>query len=113
MFCGNCGNNVNGKFCSNCANVAKKEVPSFREFKKGKQLDRESHFKTKKRKDLKSSYNLNQEVIITVGILKNVKGEIKPVRGTYKPCKVKLRASVGEIKKPAFEKLSRYCVEFV
>ena len=99
MFCANCGNNVNGKFCSNCGNVAKKEVPSFREFMKGKQLDRESHFKTKKRKDLKSSYNLNQEVIITVGILKNVKGEIKPVRGPYKPCKVKLRSSVGEIKK--------------
>ena len=29
------------------------------------------------------------------------------------PCKVKLRASVGEIKKSAFEKLCRYCVEFV
>ena len=50
---------------------------------------------------------------MTVGILKNVKGEIKPVRGTHMPCKVKLRASVGEIKKSAFDKLSRYCVEFV
>ena len=29
------------------------------------------------------------------------------------PCKVKLRASVGEIKKSAFDKLRRYCVEFV
>ena len=29
------------------------------------------------------------------------------------PCKVKLRASVREIKKSAFDKLRRYCVEFV
>ena len=29
------------------------------------------------------------------------------------PCKVKLTALVGEIKKSAFDKLSRYCVEFV
>ena len=113
MFCSNCGNNVNGKLCSNCGNAAKKEAPSFLEFMKGKQLDRESHFKTKKRNYLKSSYNLNEEVIITAGILKNVKGEIKPVPGTHMPCKVKLKASVGEIKKSAFEKLSRYCAEFV
>ena len=58
---------------------------------KGKQLDRESRFKTKKRKGLKSSCNLNEEVIITIGILKNVKGEIKPVKML---CKVKLKASV-------------------
>ena len=70
MFCSNCGNNVNGKLCSNCGNAAKKEAPSFLEFMKGKQLDRESHFKTKKRHYLKSSYHLNEEVIITVGILK-------------------------------------------
>ena len=113
MFCSNCGNNVNGKLCSNCGNAAKKEAPSFLEFMKGKQLDRESNFKTKKRNYLKSSYNLNEEVIITVGILKNVKGEIKPVPGTHMPCKAKLKASVGEIKKSAFEKLSRYCAEFV
>ena len=31
-------------------------------------------------------------------MLKNVKGEIKPVRGTHKPCKVKLKASVGELR---------------
>ena len=37
------------------------------------------NLKQKKRKGLKSSYNLNEEVIITVGMLKNVKGEIKPV----------------------------------
>ena len=89
MFCSNCGNNINDKFCSNCANVAKKEAPSFLEFVKGKQLDRDSHFTTKKSKGLKSSYNLNEEVIITVGILKNVKREIKPVRGTHMLCKVK------------------------
>ena len=70
------------------------------------------NLKQKKRKGLKSSYNLNEEVTITVAILKNVKGEIKPVRGTRMPCKVKLKASVGEIKKSAFDKLSRYCVEF-
>ena len=29
------------------------------------------------------------------------------------PCKVKLKASVEEIKKSAFDNLSRYCVEFV
>ena len=79
MFYSNCGNNVNGKFCSNCGNAAKKEARFFLEFMKGKELDRESQFKTKKRKCLKSSYNLNEEVIITVGMLKNVKGEIKPV----------------------------------
>ena len=50
MFCSNCGNNVNGKFCSNCSNAAKKEAPSFLEFMKAKQLDRESQFKTKKEK---------------------------------------------------------------
>ena len=71
------------------------------------------YLKQKKRKGLKSSYNLNEEVIITVGILKNVKSEIKPVRGTHMPCKVKLKASVEEIKKSAFDNLSRYCVEFV
>ena len=62
---------------------------------------------------MKSSYNPNEEVIITVGTLKNEKGEIKSVWGTHMPCKVKLRASVGEIKKSAFDKLSQYCVEFV
>ena len=50
MFFSNCGNNVNGKFCPNCGNDSKKETPSFLEFRKGKQLDRESHFKRKKRK---------------------------------------------------------------
>ena len=29
------------------------------------------------------------------------------------PCKVKLKASVGEIEKSAFDKLSLYCVESV
>ena len=48
MFCSNCGNNVNGKFCLNYGNAAKKEAPSFLDFLKGKQLDRESQFKTKK-----------------------------------------------------------------
>ena len=79
---------------------------------KGKQLDRESHV-LKKRKALKSSYSLNEGVIITVGILKNVKGEIKPVRRTHIPWKLKLRASVGKFKKSASDKLSPYCVEFV
>ena len=69
--------------------------------------------KQKRGKGLKSSCPQNKEVIITVGILKNVKGEITPVRGTLMPCKVKLGASVGEIKKSAFDKLNWYCVEFV
>ena len=29
------------------------------------------------------------------------------------PCKVKLKVSVGEIKRSVFDKLSRYCVEIV
>ena len=41
-----------------------------------------------------------------------MKEEKKPARGTNMPCKVKLRPSVGEIKKSAFEQLSQYCVEF-
>ena len=69
--------------------------------------------KQKRGKGLKSSCPQNKEVIITVGILKIVKGEITPVRGTLMPCKVKLGASIGEIKKSAFDKLNWYCVEFV
>ena len=42
-----------------------------------------------------------------------MKGEIRLVLGAHMPCKVKLKASLGEIKKSAFDKLSRYCVEFV
>ena len=46
IFCSNRGNHVNGKFCSNHGNVAKKEAASFLQPMKGKQLDRESQFKT-------------------------------------------------------------------
>ena len=50
IFCSTCGNHVNGKFCSDHGNVAKKEAVSFLELMKGKQLDRESQFKTEKEK---------------------------------------------------------------
>ena len=64
--------------------MAKKEAPSFLEFMKGKHLDHESHFKTKKDDSKKrKGHNIikNEETIIIVGILKNVKGEEKPVEG--------------------------------
>ena len=64
-------------------------------------------------KKSKKDKRVAEDVCVNIGLLKEEStGEIKPVRCSVIPLRASASCNVNELKKLAFNKLSRYCPEF-
>ena len=113
-FCGKCGKKQQQKTVTEKKEVKTLSLDSYKQFKREEWA---GHFKPSKSSTSTSTITRKSEplmhsVTINVGIMKNIKLNLKPVRGKKLPLKVKTTINYDDLKKIAMEKHSHHDQSF-